>query len=178
MTRGSRWQFGEKQETRASPCRAVRGVATRGPTLKRVARLLAFHSVLFSHFPQFGPHSAPVVSFAHISRSGTPIDDSSSPTRSTSKQLPTLTIFFSFLNCWNVLHWLFSSLCLFALFLRSRIPIDNPFSPTRHTSKRLPILTLLSSFERLDWLLSFCVLYFFLCTSAFIFFDFTCYCMP
>ena len=158
MTRGSRWQFGEKQETRASPCRAVRGVATRGPTLKRVARLLAFHSVLFSHFPQFGPHSAPVVSFAHISRSGTPI--------------------FSFLNCWNVLHWLFSSLCLFALFLRSRIPIDNPFSPTRHTSKRLPILTLLSSFERLDWLLSFCVLYFFLCTSAFIFFDFTCYCMP
>uniref|UniRef100_A0A2N9EEA6 Aminotransferase-like plant mobile domain-containing protein n=1 Tax=Fagus sylvatica TaxID=28930 RepID=A0A2N9EEA6_FAGSY len=71
--------------THAPPCRAARGGAARGPTLKR--RPLAFHSVLFSPFSQFGPHFAPTTSFAHILRSGTPIDDPSSPTRYTRLRL-------------------------------------------------------------------------------------------
>lgn len=54
------------------------------------------HFVLFFPFSPSGPHFAPSYSFAHILLSGTPIDDPFSPTRSTSKHLPILTIIFSF----------------------------------------------------------------------------------
>jgi hypothetical protein len=91
---GSRRQFSAKMGTHVPPCRAARGGAARVPTLKR--RPLAFHSVLFSPFSQFGPYFAPTTSFAHILRSGTPIDDLFSPTRYTSKHLPILIIFFFF----------------------------------------------------------------------------------
>ena len=75
----------------------------------RLAFLLHFSLFLFSFL--FGPHFASATSFAHILRSGTPIDDPSSPTRHTSKHLPILTILFSFewLECATLVAL---SLCL------------------------------------------------------------------
>ena len=115
VTRGSRWQSGVKRETRASPCCAAHDGATRGPTLRRAARPFFFIFAFFLHFSPFGPHFTPAFSFAHISRSRTPIDDSSSPTCSTSKHLPILTILFSFelLECAALVILFLMSFCSF-----------------------------------------------------------------
>ena len=94
--RGLKWRFGTTLGTRAASCCAARDVPARGLTLKRSARPFSLIFVLFLPFSPSGPHFAPVYSFAHILLSGTPIDNPSSPTRSTSKHLPIVTILFSF----------------------------------------------------------------------------------
>ena len=82
----------------------------------RTDRLFSIHFVFFSSLSLFEKHSAPASSFAHFSRSRTPIDNPFVPTRHTSKHLPILPILFNFerLEC-AVLVVL--SLCLSAFFL-------------------------------------------------------------
>jgi hypothetical protein len=74
-----------------------------------------FHFVPFSPFSLSGPHFAPLRTFTYILLSGTPIDEPFSPTRSTSKHLPILTILFSFKRseCVDLVILFFMSFCLF-----------------------------------------------------------------
>jgi hypothetical protein len=104
-----------KRETYAASPRAAQGGAARGPTLKRTDQPFSFIFVFFSPFSLFGAHFAPTTSFAHISRSGTPIDNPSSSTRHTSKDLLILTILFSFerLECAALVILFFMSFCSF-----------------------------------------------------------------
>ena len=81
--RGSKWHRG-----------ACLGRARPHFYLRRAT--LRPHFVLFPFFFLSGPHFAPSYSFTHILLSRTPIDEPFSPTRSTSKHLSILTIFFSF----------------------------------------------------------------------------------
>ena len=104
-----------KRETCAASPRVARGGVAQGPTLKRANRPFSFIFVFFSPFSLFGPHFAPATSFAHISRSETPIDDLSSSTRHTSKHLPIFTILFSFewLECAALIILFVMSFCSF-----------------------------------------------------------------
>ena len=115
VARGTRWCFDTKRGTRVTSPRVAHNGAARGPTLKRADRPLAFHFVFFSPFSLFGPHFAPAASFAHISRSRTPIDDPSATTCHTSKHFPILTILFSFerLECAALVILFFMSFCSF-----------------------------------------------------------------
>ena len=89
-------------------CRARPHLKTRRATFQP-------HSVLFFPFSLSGPHFASSYSFAHILLSGTSIDNPFSPTRSTSKHLPILTILFSFnrLECADLVILFFMSFYLF-----------------------------------------------------------------